>query len=78
MNEEIKELSEKTLKNFIEDDGWELCDFIDDNNEEMQKSDYELLKNNKAKIELLKDDYNYDFAIIIGKFSALGVLCDPN
>ena len=62
----IKNLVGKKLSTLIEKYNFYICDFLDDDNNEMSSDDYNKLKNNKIKkIEFLIDDPNYDYIIYI-------------
>ena len=66
----VKELNGKKLSTIIKNYNFNIFDFLDDNCEEMSKEAYNLLKNNKVELIMLKNDPNYDFVLKVDNFEA--------
>ena len=66
----VKKLDGKKLSTLVKKFNFNIEDFLDDNCEEMLIEAYELLKNNKVKLFVLKNDTNYDYVLTIDKYEA--------
>lgn len=70
----IKNLVNKKLSTLVEKYNFDISQFLDDDDNEMTSANYEMLKNHKVdKVDILDDDYNYDFIIHIDKFDFYGI-----
>lgn len=66
----VKMLNGKKLSTLVKNYNFKTVDFLDNNCEEMSNEVYNLLKNNKVSLEVLKNDPNYDFVLKIDNFEA--------
>lgn len=66
----VKKLNGKKLSTLVKNYNFNIIDFLDDNCEEMSNEAYNLLKNNKAELIMLKNDPNYDFILKVDNFEA--------
>ena len=64
----VKMLNGKKLSTLVKNYNFNIVDFLDNNCEEMSNEAYNLLKNNKVSLEVLKNDPNYDFVLKIDNF----------
>lgn len=64
----VKMLNGKKLSTLVKNYNFNIVDFLDDNCEEMSNEEYNLLKNNKVSLKVLKNDPNYDFVLKIDNF----------
>lgn len=67
----------KKLSILVEKYNYGLIDFLsNDDDHEMTKAEYEMLKNHKVKVEFLDDDPNYDYIIKVDNFEAYCIFVD--
>lgn len=75
----VKKLNGKKLSTIIEKYGFRIDGFLNIDEKygelyaEMQIEDYKLLKNKKVTVEILKDDWNFNFLINVDRFEFFGV-----
>lgn len=70
MKKIVKKLNGKKLSTLIKYYNFNIDDFLDDDCKEMTNEAYNLLKNKKAKLIMLKNDPNYDFILKVENFEA--------
>lgn len=71
MNEKtIRKLQGKKLSALVKKYGYRIDDFMDDEDNEMTQAQYEKLKNHRVDIEILANDFNYNYIIRVGNFEA--------
>lgn len=70
MKKIVKKFNGKKLSTLIKYYNFNIDDFLDDNCKEMTNEAYNLLKNHKAKLIMLKNDPNYDFIVKVANFEA--------
>lgn len=66
----VKKLNGKKLSTLIEKYNYYIDDFMDEETNEMTQAQYEKLKNNKVEIEILANDFNYNYIIRVENFEA--------
>ena len=66
----VKKLNGKKLSTLVKKYNFNIEDFLDDNCEEMLIEAYELLKSDKVRLLVLKNDTNYDYVLTIDKYEA--------
>ena len=66
----VKKLDGKKLSTLVKKFNFSIEDFLDDNCEEMLIEAYELLKSDKVRLLVLKNDTNYDYVLTIDKYEA--------
>ena len=66
----VKKLDGKKLSTLVKKYNFNIEDFLDDNCEEMLIEAYELLKSDKVRLLVLKNDTNYDYVLTIDKYEA--------
>ena len=77
MNEKtIMKLRGKKLSTLVEKYGYRIDDFMDEETNEMTRPQYEMLKNHKVDIEILANDFNYNYIIRVGNFEAYCIFVD--
>lgn len=72
-----KFIDNKKLSILVEKYNYRLDDFLsNDDDHELTKAEYEMLKNHKAKVEFLDNDPNYDYIIKVDNFEAYCIFVD--
>lgn len=66
----VKKLNGKKLSTLVQNYRYNIEDFLDEDLDEMTWAHYDMLKNHKVEIEILENDFNYDYIIRVENFEA--------